>query len=166
LGSLYECIIWYVDTFMLWFIPMHHVMVYILLAICNSHGFYIESVLPCLKALGGIKYCVRFSVLTNPVKTLSPVWSSGKWSSSPVWSSGKWSSSPVWSSGRGLVRVLYPIAYVKQWGGERCFTLFWLVASIVSGVQCIDIFTHNSLRNKGDSLAAIMRHIEPFVLGN
>jgi len=55
---------------------------------------------------------------------------------------------------------------VKQWGGERCFTLFQLVASIVSDVRCIDIFTHNYLTNKGDSLAAIVGHIEPSVLGN
>jgi len=34
------------------------------------------------------------------------------------------------------------------------------------GVRCIDVFTHNSLRNKGDILAAIVGHIEPFVLGN
>ena len=62
--------------------------------------------------------------------------------------------------------MLYPLAYVKQWGGERCFTLFRLVASIVPGVRCINVFTHNSLRNKGDSLAAIVGHIEPSVLGN
>jgi len=72
-----------------------------------------------------------------------------------VWSSGKGSSSPVWSSGRGLVRVLYSLACVKQWGRDRCFTLFRLVASIVPGVRCIDVFTHNSLRNKGDSLATL-----------
>ena len=52
---------------------MHDVIVYILLVICNSHGLYIGSVLPCLKALGGIKCCVRFSVPRNPVKTLSSV---------------------------------------------------------------------------------------------
>ena len=68
---------------------------------------------------------------------------------------GKGSSSPVWSSGRGLVRVLYPLACVKQWGGDRCFTLFQLVASIVPDVRCIDVFTHNSLRDNGDSLAAL-----------
>jgi len=76
---------------------------------------------------------------------------------SPVWSNGKRSSSPVWSSGRGLVRVLYPLARVKQWGGERCFSLFRLVTSIVPDVRCIDVFTHNSLRDKGDSLAALSR---------
>ena len=32
---------------------------------------------------------------------------------------------------------------------------FRLVASIVSDVRCIDVFTHNSLRDKGDSLAAL-----------
>jgi len=53
--------------------PMHDVMVYILLAICNYHGLHVGSVLPCLKALGGIKCCVRFFVPRNPVKTLSPV---------------------------------------------------------------------------------------------
>ncbi|QCD89449.1 hypothetical protein DEO72_LG4g393 [Vigna unguiculata] len=58
-------------------------------------------------------------------------------------------------SGRGLVRVLYPLACVKQWGRDRCFTLFRLVASLVPDVQCIDVFTHNSLRNKGESLAAL-----------
>jgi len=62
--------------------------------------------------------------------------------------------------------VLYPLACVKQWGGERCFNLFRLVASIVLDVRCINIFTHNSLRNKGDSLAAIVGHIEPSILGN
>jgi len=35
--------------------PMHDVMVYILLAICNSHGLYVGSVLSCLKNLGGIE---------------------------------------------------------------------------------------------------------------
>jgi len=30
----------------------------------------------------------------------------------------------------------------------------------------IDVFTHNSLRNKGDSLTAIAGHIEPSILGN
>ena len=59
--------------------------------------------------------------------------------------------------------MLYPLAYVKQWGGERCFTLFRIVASIVPDVRCIDGFTHNSLRNKGDSLAVIVRHIEPSI---
>jgi len=34
--------------------PMPDVMVYILLAICNSHVLHVESVLPCLKVLGGI----------------------------------------------------------------------------------------------------------------
>jgi len=97
-----------------------------------------------LRTLGGIKCCVRFSVPRNPMKSLSP----------------------VWSSGRGLVWVLYPLTYVKQWGGERCFTLFRLVVSIVPDVRCIDVFTHNSLRNKGDSLVAIVGHIEPSVLGN
>jgi len=58
-----------------------------------------------------------------------------------------------------LVRVLYSLACVKQWGGERCFTLFRLVGSIVPDVRCIDVFTHNSLRNKGDSLTTIVRHI-------
>jgi len=62
--------------------------------------------------------------------------------------------------------VLYPLACVKQWRGERCFSFFRLVASIVSGVRCIDAFTHNSLSNKGDSLAAIVGHVEPSVLGN
>jgi len=62
--------------------------------------------------------------------------------------------------------VLYPLACVKQWGGERCFTLFRLVASIVPDVRCINIFTHNSMRNKGDSLVAIVGHIEPSVVGN
>jgi len=32
--------------------------------------------------------------------------------------------------------------------------------SIVPNVRCIDIFTHNSLRNKGDSLVAIVGHVE------
>jgi len=58
--------------------------------------------------------------------------------------------------------VLYPLACVKQWEGERCFTLFRLVASIVFDVRCIDVFTHNSLMNKGDSLVAIEGHAEPF----
>ena len=62
--------------------------------------------------------------------------------------------------------MLYPLVCVKQWGGERCFTLFWLVASIVPDVRCIDVLTHNSLRNKGDSLVAIVGHIKPYVLGN
>jgi len=84
----------------------------VLLAIGNSHVLYVGSVCLTWRAHGGIKCCVRFSVPRNPVKTLSP-----------MWSSGKGSSSPVWSSGRGLVRVLYPLACVKQWGGERCFHL-------------------------------------------
>ena len=53
--------------------------------------------------------------------------------------------------------MLYPLARVKQWGGERCFSLFRLVTSIVPDVRCIDVFTHNSLRDKGDSLAALSR---------
>jgi len=119
-------------------------MVCIWLVIRNLQVLHVESILICLKTLGGIKCCVRFSVHRNPVKTISPVWSNGKGSSSPVWSSGRW-----------LVRVLYPLTCVKQWGGDKCFTLFWLVASIVPDVRCIDVFTHNSLRNKGDSLAAL-----------
>ena len=51
--------------------------------------------------------------------------------------------------------MLYSLACVKQWGGERCFTLFRLVASIVLDVRCIDVFTHNSLMNKGDNLVAL-----------
>jgi len=39
--------------------------------------------------------------------------------------------------------------------GKDVFTLFWLVASLVPDVRCIDVFTHNSLRNKGDSLGAL-----------
>ena len=53
--------------------------------------------------------------------------------------------------------MLYPLACVKQWGGERCFLLFRLVASIVFDVRCIDVFTHNSLRDEGDSLVALSR---------
>jgi len=49
--------------------------------------------------------------------------------------------SPVWSSGEG----------------KDVFTLFRLVASIVPDVRCIDVFTHNSLRDKGDSLVALSR---------
>jgi len=59
--------------------------------------------------------------------------------------------------------VLYPLACVKQWEGERYFTLFRLVASIMPDVRCIDVFTHNSLRNKGDSLTAIVGHVEPSI---
>jgi len=80
-----------------------------------------------------------------------------------VWSSGKGSFSLVWSSGRGLVRVLYFLTCSKQWGEERWFALFRLVASIVLGVRCINVFTNNSLRNKGDSLAAIAGHLEPSI---
>ena len=103
------------------------------------------GVFALLRMLDEIKCCVRFSVPRNPVKTFSP----------------------VWSSGRGLVRVLYPLTCVKQWGGERCFSLFRLVASIVPDVRCIDVFTHNSFRDKGDSLTALSRRTpEPSVLGN
>jgi len=125
------------------------------LEISNTDMLHVESILPCLKNLGEIKCCVRFSVPRNLVKTLSPVWSSGKGSSSSVWSSGK-----------GLVRVLYPLVCVNQWGGKRSFSLFRINASIVPCVRCIDVFTHNFLRNKGDSLGAIAGHIEPSVLGN
>ena len=59
--------------------------------------------------------------------------------------------------------MLYSLACVKKWGGERCFTLFRLVTGIVPDVRCIDVFTHNSLRNKGDSLAVIVGHIEPSI---
>ena len=51
--------------------------------------------------------------------------------------------------------MLYPLAFVKQWGEDRCFTLFRLVASIVPDVRCIDVFTHNSLRDKGDCLVVL-----------
>jgi len=135
--------------------PMHDMVLSTLLAIWNSHVLSVGSVLPCLKAFVGMKCCVRFSISRNPVKTFLP-----------VWSSGKRSSSPVWSSGRGLVRVLYPLTCLKQLEWERCFTLFRLVASIVPDVWCINVFTHNSLTNKGDNLAAIVGHIEPSVLGN
>jgi len=63
---------------------MHDVMVCILLTLCNSQVLHVGSVLPCLKALGGIKCCVRFSVPRDLVKTFSPVRSSGKGSSSLV----------------------------------------------------------------------------------
>jgi len=43
--------------------------------------------------------------------------------------------------------------------------LFRLVASIVPDVRCINVFTHNSLRDKGDSLTTIVGHIKPYVLG-
>ena len=49
--------------------------------------------------------------------------------------------SPVWSSGEG----------------KDVFTLFRLVVSLVPDVRCIDVFTHNSLRDKGDNLAALSR---------
>ena len=52
---------------------MHNVMMCIFLAICNSHVLHVGSVLPCLKALGGIKCYVRFFVPRDLVKTLSPV---------------------------------------------------------------------------------------------
>jgi len=74
----------------------------VLLAIGNSLVLYVGSVCLAWRALGGIKYCVRFFVPRNPVKTLSL-----------VCSSGNGSSSPVWSSGRGLVWVLYPLSCVK-----------------------------------------------------
>ena len=133
----------------------YYVVTCILLTICNPRELHVESVLSWLKNIGEIKCCVRFSIPKNPVVTLLPVWSSGNGSSLPVWSTSRW-----------LVRVMYPLACVKQWEGERCFTLFRLVASIVPDVRCIDVFTHNSLRNKGDSLTALVRHIEPSVLGN
>jgi len=41
--------------------------------------------------------------------------------------------------------------------------LFRLVASIQLGVRCINVFNHNSLRNKGDSLAAAVGHVEPSI---
>jgi len=53
--------------------PVHDVMVCILLAMCNSHVLHVGSVLPCLKAFGGIKCCVMFSVPRDPVKTFSPM---------------------------------------------------------------------------------------------
>ena len=40
------------------------------------------------------------------------------------------------------------------------FHLISACCSIVPDVRCIDVFTHNSLRNKGDSLAVIVGHIE------
>jgi len=92
---------------------MHDVMVYILLEISCVTCWECFAL---LKALGGIMCCVRFSVPRNPMVTLSP-----------MWSSENWSSSLVWSSGRGLVRVLYPLACVKHWGGDKSFTLFRLV---------------------------------------
>jgi len=118
--------------------------------VCISLAIYKFSCVPCWECFALLRTLVElnivwgFSVPRNPVKTLSP-----------VWNSGKGSSSPVWRSGRGLVRVLYPLACVKQWGGESCFSLFRLVASIVPDVRCIDVFTHNSLRDKGDNMAAL-----------
>ena len=52
---------------------MRDVMVCSLLTISNYHVLHVWSVLPCLKALGEIKCCVRFSIPRNLVKTLSPV---------------------------------------------------------------------------------------------
>jgi len=43
------------------------------LEISNTDMLHVESILPCLKNLGEIKCCVRFSVPRNLVKTLSPV---------------------------------------------------------------------------------------------
>jgi len=148
---MYYLISWWIYVMELYFPCMMWWWVlcwqYLILMCCM-----LGNVLPCLKTIGEIKCCVRFSVPRDPVKTLSP-----------VWRSGKGSSSLVWSSGRELVRVLYSLACVKQWWGERCFTLFRLVASIVHGVRCINVFTQNSLRNKGDNLAVIVGHVEPFI---
>jgi len=82
--------------------PMLDVVACILLAIYKFSCVACWECFALLRTLGGIKYCVRFSVPRNLVKTLSH-----------VWSSGKGFCSPVWSSGRGLVRVLYPLACVK-----------------------------------------------------
>ena len=120
---------------------------YVILMCCMLGVF-----MPCLKILVGIKCCVRFSIPRDQVKNLSL-----------VWSSVNGSSSPLWSSGRGLVQVFYSLACVKQLGGDRCFTLFRLVASIVPCVGCINVVTHNSLRNKGDSLTTIVGHVEPSI---
>jgi len=48
------------------------------LKIYNSHVLHVKSVLPDLKTLGEIKCCVRFSVPRDLVKTLSPLWNSGR----------------------------------------------------------------------------------------
>ena len=106
-----RCGIWILFSLWTW-VAMHEVVVSTLLPICDFYVLYVGSVCLAWRALGGIKCCVRFSVPRSPVETLSP-----------VWINGKGSSSPVWSSGRGLVRVFYPLACVKQWGGERCFHL-------------------------------------------
>jgi len=46
-------------------IILHHdVMVRILLAICKSHVLHVESVLHCLKALGGMKCVVMFHLIS------------------------------------------------------------------------------------------------------
>ena len=80
----------------------------------------------------------------------------------------------------GLVEVVFGLPFVNgsrvfhlisarrlcETVGGRCFTLFQLVASIVPDVRCINVFTYNSLRNKGDSLAAIVGDIEQSILGN
>ena len=52
---------------------LYDAMVCTLLVICNPHVFHVGSVLPCLKALGGIKCYVRFSVRRDLVMTLSPM---------------------------------------------------------------------------------------------
>ena len=52
---------------------MHDVVACILLAICILHVMHVGSILPCLKTLGEIKCCVRFSVPRNLVVTLSPM---------------------------------------------------------------------------------------------
>ena len=52
---------------------MHDVMECILLTICNFHVLCVESVLPILKSLGGIKCCVRFSLSRDLVMTILPV---------------------------------------------------------------------------------------------
>jgi len=52
--------------------------------------------------------------------------------------------------------VLYSLACVKQWGGKN-------VSPYFGSLRCINVFTHNSLRNKGNSLTAIAGHVEPSI---
>ena len=51
-------------------------------------------------------------------------------------------------------------------GRGKMFHLISACCEYSADVRCIDVFTHDSLRNKGDSLAAIVGHIELSVLGN
>jgi len=110
----------------------------------NSHVLYVGSVLPCWELLVELSVVWGFSYLGTQWRLfrLCEAVERGPLRLCKVVVEDLFECCTllhVWSSGEG----------------KDVFTLFRLVTSIVPDVRCIDVFTHNSLRDKGDSLATL-----------